>query len=195
MKIYEIITEKYVDYGPEEDKRARDEYAALKKINTRFADAFMNAYNEFGSVDAAYEKARADAVLAKQALDKQKVTRTASTLYSKDKAKIDQAIQSQTPKRSRGAQSGNQNARKFDKAPAPKRRGKYKPTSPDPYKKPSDLFTTTTPFSAGLELGDKIADPLFNRQSWNPDNISDDDVKKSFFKNLMKRSSSKNLEK
>ena len=58
MKINEVIREKYVKRDPEEDQIAQTEFNLLKRVDPDFADKFMNAYNEFGNVDAAYEKAR-----------------------------------------------------------------------------------------------------------------------------------------
>ena len=47
-----------IDWSPEENQLAQAEYNLLKRKDPDFADRFMNAYNELGNVDAAYEKAR-----------------------------------------------------------------------------------------------------------------------------------------
>ena len=194
MKINEIITEKYVKRGPEEDQMAQAEFNLLKRADPDFADKFMNAYNEFGSVDAAYEKARRETQddLAR----KKRQLKKPSAKAKFAKKDVDQSIARVVGKTGkRGGQLGNQNAAKPQVDTG---RGSFNPgknLDPEdrininwrtPIKSIRDVFTTMSPFSAGVELGDRISDKLFR------DIQSPDDSK--FFGNMIARSKNKRLQ-
>ena len=67
MKINDVISEQWVKLSPEdrkkEDEAAAQEFNALRGIDSvdgpKLAQAFRNAYAKTGSVDSAYEEARA----------------------------------------------------------------------------------------------------------------------------------------
>lgn len=184
MKINDIITEKYVKRGPEEDQMAQAEFNLLKRADPDFADKFMNAYNEFGSVDAAYEKARRETQddLAR----KKRQLKKPSAKAKFAKKDVDQSIARVVGKTGkRGGQLGNQNAAKPQVDTG---RGNYKPKV-DPEDRISsirDVFTTMSPFSAGVELGDRISDRILG------DTPSPDDS--TFLGNMIARSKSKRLQ-
>ena len=191
MKINEIITEKYVKRGPEEDQMAQAEFNLLKRADPDFADKFMNAYNEFGSVDAAYEKARRETQddLAR----KKRQLKKPSAKAKFAKKDVDQSIARVVGKTGkRGGQFGNQNARKQPSG-VDTGRGSFDPSKNldpedriDLFKDPAKIFTTMSPFSAGLELGDRISDRILG------DTPSPDDS--TFIGNMIARSKNKRLQ-
>jgi len=189
MKINEIITEKYVKRGPEEDQMAQAEFNLLKRADPDFADKFMNAYNEFGSVDAAYEKARRETQddLAR----KKRQLKKPSAKAKFAKKDVDQSIARVVGKTGkRGGQYGNTNALKNQPSGVDTGRGNFDPSKnldpEDRINSIKDVFTTMSPFSAGVELGDRISDKLFR------DIPSPDDSK--FFGNMIARSKNRRLQ-
>ena len=189
MKINDIILEKLVDRGPEEDALARSEYAVLKRVSPEFADFFMNAYNELGSVDAAYERARNVSLQRKSMLGQIKDPR--KIFKGPDTDAIDKAIGGIG--RGKYTQYKDGTPRKNPRDPSNISRGSFRPTTKDPIDKLQDLVTTTDPFKAGLVKGDEIADKLklnFRDPNWasNPDETD-------FWDTFASRSTKKNLRK
>ena len=188
MKINEIITEKYVKRGPEEDQMAQAEFNLLKRADPDFADKFMNAYNEFGSVDAAYEKARRETQddLAR----KKRQLKKPSAKAKFAKKDVDQSIARVVGKTGkRGGQFGNTNALKNQPSGVEPGRGSYDPSKgldpEDRIDSIKDVFTTMSPFSAGVELGDRISDKILG-DTPNPDDST-------FIGNMIARSKNKRL--
>lgn len=191
MKINDIILEKLVDRGPEEDALARSEYAVLKRVSPEFADFFMNAYNELGSVDAAYERARNVSLQRKSMLGQIKDPR--KIFKGPDDAALDKAIGGIG--RGKYTQYKDGTPRKQPRDPSNISRGSFRPTTKDPIDNvlSTDIFTTTDPFKAGLVKGDEIADKLklnFRTPSWakGEDNTE-------FWNTMASRSTKKNLRK
>ena len=186
MKINEVIREKYVKRGPEEDQMAQAEFNLLKRADPDFADKFMNAYNEFGSVDAAYEKARRDSMIQRKRADSLKKPSAKAKFAAKD---VDKSIARAIGKTGkRGGQFGNQNARKQPSG-VDTGRGSFDPSKnldpEDRIDSIRDVFTTMSPFSAGVELGDRISDRILG------DTPSPDDS--TFLGNMIARSKNRRL--